>query len=111
MAGSLYGVEKMVNFDFVTDQTRKAVKYTKYAFFKESDCSSKSIYEVETVYDLKFLELFGDTTLYNRTLATNKLILTTKEGIQTLGCNGLEAGASLDLMSQEESSVLVFTDV
>ena len=74
MVGSLYGVEKMVNFDFVTDQTRKAVKYTKYAFFKESDCSSKSIYEV-------------------------------------LGCNGMEAGASLDLMSQEESSVLFFTDV
>ena len=92
----------MVTFEFVTDSTRKAVSYTKDASYLEDGCESKAMYEVETVYSLRFLELFGNTTLYNRTLSSNNLILSTDKAITALGCTGMKTGATLNLMSEEE---------
>ncbi|KAK8830561.1 hypothetical protein WA577_004292 [Blastocystis sp. JDR] len=60
------------------------------------------MYKVETVYSLRFLELFGNTTLYNRTLSSNNLILSTDKAITALGCTGMKAGATLNLMSEED---------
>ena len=111
MVWELLWVEKVTTYEFVTDNTRKAVSYTKVASYLENGCESKAMYEVDTIYSLRFLQLFGDTTLYNRTLSSNNLILSTDKAISALGCTGVTAGATLNLMSEEEWNVFSLSDM
>ena len=101
-------------YDFITDASRTAVKYYRYhTGFADATCEKDETYvittEFNTVYKSEFnsnggsfLCLFIDTSYYERTLVSMKLAIKKEEALATLQCEGVEVGATLDLMAAEE---------
>lgn len=107
-------IESAIAYTVTSDNTRKGTHLLRTVSFYDSEtCEGSSNYEQDSEYSLTFVSsengicsisfiiLIG-TNMYNRKLTSNLLKLTTEKAVSELGCQGVSAGSSIDLLKEEE---------
>ena len=107
-------IESVISYTVTNDETRKGSYLLRTVSFYDSEkCEGNSNYEQNSEYSLTFVSnengfssfsfiiLIG-TNIYNRKMTSNVLKLTTEKAVSELGCQGISAGSSIDLLKEEE---------